>query len=232
MAYSEGDRLLFKSESGKYSTIVTDVLTSSKTITFKFVACTDADNNNYTVVQIGSQIWMAENLKTTKYNDGISIPLVTDKAAWTNLNTPGCCWYSNDSSLYNIYGLLYNWYTVNTGKLAPVGWHVPTDVEWTTLTSNLGESNAGDKLKESGTTHWAQPNRTATNESGFTALPGGQREWNGNFFNLGTNGGWWSSTPYYLNGYAWLRMMYYASIEVLRYNDQVVRAFNVRCVKD
>ena len=105
----------------------------------------DIDGNVYHTVTIGTQVWMVENLKTTKYNDGTAIPLVTDNTAWGALTTPGYCWYNNDSATYkNTYGALYNWYAVNTGKLAPTGWHVPTDSEWTVLTTYLGgQSVAG-----------------------------------------------------------------------------------------
>jgi uncharacterized protein (TIGR02145 family) len=160
---------------------------------------TDIDGNNYIAIDIGSQLWMAENLKTTKYNDGTAIPLITDGAAWMNLSSPGYCWMDNDEATYkNTYGALYNWYTVNTGKLCPTGWHVPTDAEWTTLTDYLGgESVAGGKLKEYGTTHWVNPNTGATNETGFTALPGGNRTDDYGYFNFpGGSGDWWSTVEY------------------------------------
>jgi len=109
---------------------------------------TDIDGNYYTTVTIGTQVWMVENLKTTKYNDGTGIPLVTDNTVWCNLSTPGYCWYNNDETTYkNPYGALYNWHTVHTGKLCPSGWHVPTDSEWITLTSYFGGMNTADKLK-------------------------------------------------------------------------------------
>jgi len=121
---------------------------------------TDIDGNVYDTVKIGTQIWIIENLKTTKYNDGTSIPMVTDSAAWINLTTPGYCWHKNTSASYkNTYGALYNWYAVNTGKLAPKGWHVPSDAEWTTLITYLGgDSIAGGKMKETGMSHWFSPN--------------------------------------------------------------------------
>ena len=137
------------------------------------LTATDIDGNVYHTVTIGTQIWMVENLKTTRYNDGSPIPFVTDSSSWSNLTTPGYCWYNNDTTNKNTYGALYNWFAVNTGKLAPTGWHVPTDDEWTTLTTYLGgESIAGGKLKETGTTHWRTPNAGATNEIGFTASSG------------------------------------------------------------
>ena len=120
---------------------------------------------------------MAENLKTTKYRDGTSIPLVTENTAWLNLTTPGYCWYNNDAAHYkSTYGALYNWYVLNAGSngwknVCPTGWHVPTDAEWTTLTTYLGgESIAGGKLKETGTSHWLSPNTVATNETGLHTL--------------------------------------------------------------
>jgi uncharacterized protein (TIGR02145 family) len=162
---------------------------------------TDKDGNVYTSVTIGTQVWMVENLKTTKYNDNTAIPLVTDNTAWTNLSTPGYCWYDNDASTYKVpYGALYNWYAVETGKLCPSGWHVPSDAEWTTLATFLGgESVAGNKLKEMGTTHWyntlGQTTTDATNEYGFTALGGGMRyNDNGRFDDITFGSGWWSSS--------------------------------------
>src|SRR5450759_4787246 len=113
----------------------------------------DIDGNVYKTVTIGKQVWMVENLKTTKYNDGITIPLVIDNTAWTDLITPKYSWFNNDIANKEVYGALYNWYTVNTNKLCPKGWHIPTDEEWTTLTTYLGgEGVAGGKLKETGTT--------------------------------------------------------------------------------
>ncbi len=157
---------------------------------------TDIDGNVYNTVTIGTQIWMVENLRTTKYNDDGSIPLVTDATEWRNLTTDAYCWYNNDPASYkDTYGALYNWYTVNTGKLCPIGWHVPTDAEWAILTTYLGgETVAGGKMKESGTSHWATPNTGADNSCGFTALPGGTRLYDSTFDFIRFNGFWWSST--------------------------------------
>ena len=156
----------------------------------------DADGNIYQMVTIGTQTWMTENLRTTKYNDGADIPLVTIYAEWEAMTTPGYCWYENNEATYKAnYGALYNWYTVNTGKLCPTGWHVPTDEEWTTLANYLGGlSVAGGRLKETGTAHWLSPNTGATNEFGFTALPGGGRADHGKFLYIGVAGYWWSSS--------------------------------------
>ncbi|MGD0754583.1 MAG: FISUMP domain-containing protein [Bacteroidales bacterium] len=171
------------------------------------------DGQTYKTVKIGNQIWMAENLKTTKFNDGTAIPLVTDASSWEALTTPSYCWYNNDAASYKAtYGALYNWYVVdvesNGGKnVCPKGWHVPSDAEWSTLTSYLGgDSIAGDKLKETGTTHWHGPKTDATNESGFTAVPGGYRYDNGKYYHVGIYGIWWSSTEYSTSD-AWHMLM-------------------------
>jgi uncharacterized protein (TIGR02145 family) len=192
----------------------------------------DIDGNVYTSVTIGTQIWMVENLKTTKNNDGSSIPNVSDALAWTTLTTPAYCWYNNDASTYKAtYGALYNWYTVNLGKLCPTGWHVPTDSEWTILTTYLGgESIAGGKIKEIGTTHWETPNTGATNECGFTALPGGLLTDAGRFFMNGYYSGWWSSTENGNN--AWERAVYTQENYVERSSVSKVIGFSVRCLKN
>ena len=166
---------------------------------------TDIDGNVYNMITIGPATWIKENLKTTKYNDGTSIPLVTGNTAWANLLTPAYSWYNNDIATYkNTYGALYNWYTVNTGKLCPTGWHVPTNDDWNTLITFLGGlSTSADKLKETGTIHWIS-NANATNSSGFTAVPGGFRAYslgnNGVFYNIGVGTMWWSSSADIMGG--------------------------------
>lgn len=193
---------------------------------------TDIEGNVYNTITIGTQVWMIENLKATKYNDGTSIPNVTNNTAWGNLTTPGYCWYNNDVSNKNLYGALYNWYAVNTNKLAPQGWHVPTDAEWTTLTTFLGgESIAGGKLKETGTSHWQSPNTGATNEPGFTALPGGYRSYVVTFYNICSYGGWWSSTEDDTI-YAWFRSLYSDYSDAYRNGGDKSCGFSVRCVRD
>jgi uncharacterized protein (TIGR02145 family) len=232
MKYTYGDRLKFTSISGNYSTVVTDIPLSDKTITFNFAACTDGNNNNYPVVKIGTQVWMAENLKTITYNDGSAIPLVTDSASWNNLNTPAYCWNSNNEAEYkNLYGALYNWYTVNTGNLCPVGWHVPTDAEWIVLSDFLGgELVAGVKLKETGTGHWECTETEPTNESGFTALPGGHQYDYGSFLSPGSSGFWWGSSESSATS-AWSSRMscYYDGISILDDRDKNF-GFSVRCL--
>ena len=156
---------------------------------------TDIDGNVYKTITIGSQIWMTENLKTTRYSDGTTIAYVSNGDSWYRLTIGAFCYYSNNVSNKDAYGILYNWYSVNTGKLAPIGWHVPTDAEWSTLTEYLGGTKiAGGMLKEIGTTHWTGPNSEATNASGFSALPGGiASDWQ-DFSSIGNFGYWWSST--------------------------------------
>ena len=196
---------------------------------------TDIDGNVYHTITIGTQVWLAENLKTTKFNDGSSIPLLTKNAVRTDLTTPEYWWYNNDSAAYdNPYGKLYNWYAVNDGRdLCPTGWHVPTDAEWTTLTDYLGGlSVAGGKLKETGFIHWSNGNVGATNESGFTALPGGDRDINGSFNRIGLNGRWWSSSMYGSTGKAWYREMGGNHAGVIQANSSPDDGYSVRCIGD
>lgn len=196
---------------------------------------TDQDGNTYKTVTIGTQTWMAENLRTTKYNDGTGIRFVFDDYRWGTLTTGAYCNCLNSYNNETIatYGRLYNWYAVNTGKLSPKGWHVPTDAEWTTLIDYLGGADvAGGKLKETGTTHWNSPNIGATNETGFTALPGGARV-NGAYNDVGYYGDWWSATESYIPGNAWLREVYYDYSIVYRLNYFTKQTgLSVRCVKD
>jgi len=193
----------------------------------------DIDGNVYKTVKIGNQTWMTKNLKTSRFNDGTPIPLVTDGAAWAALTTPAYCWYNNDSVSYkNTYGALYNGYAVMTGKLCPTDWHVPTDEEWTKLIKYLGgESYAGDRLKETGTDYWVSPNTGATNESGYTALPGGLRYHDGIFHDFGFSGYWWTSTEY-SDTRAFFRYMDYEYSNVFGFNNSKNIGFSVRCVRD
>jgi len=197
----------------------------------------DIDGNVYKTVKIGKQTWMAENLKTTRYNDGTAVPLITDAAAWANrdsiaLTTPAYYWYDNDTTYKNIYGALYNGYTVKTGRLCPDGWHVPTDAEWSELTTYLGgEGIAGGKLKEAGTTHWEAPNTAATNETGFNALPGGYRFMDGTFKLVNGGGNWWSSTGYNTER-TWFRGMNNNIELVIKGPLEKPVGVSVRCIKN
>ena len=197
------------------------------------ITVTDIDNNVYKTVTIGTQVWMAENLKTTRTSDGTAISPVTENTVWLNLTTPGYCWYQNDLNNKDVYGALYNWYAVNAGNLCPVGWHVPTETDWTTLTTYLGgESVAGGKLKETGTQHWISPNNGATNESGFKALPGGYRSNTGAFGMLGGDGTWWTS-PEGNPASAFYRYMSNAASSITRYSyGNRSYGFSVRCLRD
>ena len=196
-------------------------------------AINDSENNFYNIVTIGTQVWMADNLKTSKFNDGSTIPNVITKVVWSTLTTPGYCWPDNDETSYkHIYGALYNWYTVNTGNLCPIGWHVPTDSEWSVLSTYLGgEDVAGGKLKESGTTHWASPNTLATNETGFTALPGGVRHNDGFFQIPGYYGYWWSSSEF-LSSDAWRLGLSNTTAGIHRMYRNKGYGYSVRCLKD
>lgn len=211
----------------------------------------DIDGNTYQIVTIGNQIWMAENLKTTRFNDGTSIPNVTDASAWSALTTPGYCWYDNDGLNREIYGALYNWNTIdvtrNGGRnVCPNGWHVPTDAEWLVLINYLtnngfGYGGSGSDIAKSiaSTTMWSiDPiagnvgnNQTSNNASGFNAAPGGIRP--GNllpFESLGLVAVWWTSTPYNEN----------ANVRYIRYDSNSVSGTvhlrttgdAIRCVKN
>jgi uncharacterized protein (TIGR02145 family) len=201
-------------------------------------AIRDGDRNIYTSLLIGTQTWLTKDLKTTKYNDGTIIPQVTNITAWGALATPAFCWYNNDSTIYkDTYGALYNWYVVdaasNGGKnVCPMGWHVPDKTEWTTLITFLGgENSAGGKLKESGTAHWLSPNAGATNESGFVALPAGNRYYDGVYYDIGKNSYWWSSTVSNSVS-AWNLSLYYNINKVFIIDDFKRYGFSVRCLKN
>jgi uncharacterized protein (TIGR02145 family) len=192
----------------------------------------DSDGNVYASTTIGKQVWLVENLKTTKYNDGTPIPLVTDDKKWQELSTPAYCWLNNDIKNKDIYGALYNWYTVKTKKLCPKGWHVPTNDEWIELTIFLGDKEtAGARLKEAGTTHWKNPLKQGTNDFDFTALPGGLRLVSGIFPEFGMGRAvWWSSTGSATD--AWNRGLSFDSDIVFKGDENVRYGFSVRCLKD
>ena len=212
-------------------------------VSFTNKTITDIDGNVYHTVTIGTQTWMVENLKTTQYNDGTEIPLVTDNIVWYNLSTPAYCWYNNDAADYkNKYGALYNWYAVNTAKLAPTGWHVPTDAEWTTLenyvSANLGVSLSVGKALAA-TTDWTTGgnagtigyNLTLNNSTGFSALPGGRliSISNSAFNSVGTGGYWWSSTAGSTSN-AWLMNLDNSSVGMGIFFR--ASGSSVRCIKD
>jgi uncharacterized protein (TIGR02145 family) len=196
-------------------------------------------------VTICEQIWTTTNLDVTTYSDGTLIPQVTDPTAWLGLTTGAWCYYNNDATNNATYGKLYNWYAVAgiydaasltnptlRKKLAPTGWHVPTDTEWTTLTTCLGgDSVAGGKMKETGTVHWNIPNGSATNSSGFTALPSGSRD-QGGLFSIGGNVGvWWSSSEKDPT-LAWKRYLIYNFGYATRQSQLKIFGSAVRCLRD
>ena len=230
MPYNNGDQLLYNGISSIYSTIFPDVPTGSKTVTFNFVACTDQDGNNYATVQIGAQIWMAENL-----NVGTRINGLVDQI--NNNMIEKYCYNDNDSNC-TVYGGLYQWdeamqYSTTPGVkgICPTGWHLPTDDEWTKVTTFLGgEDFAGGKMKETDTVHWVSPNFGATNSSGFTGLPGGMRNISAGFTNLNYTALFWSSTEY--PPFAWLRFLDYYVESVFHTNGSKLCAYSVRCLKD
>jgi uncharacterized protein (TIGR02145 family) len=203
MQYNSGDTLLMTFISDEYKSTVSEIPEETKAVTCNFYECRDYENKNYPVVQIGNQIWMAENLGSTIFNDGTIIQNVTDPVIWRNQVSSAYCWYDNDSAQYaRPYGALYNWHSVNTGKLCPVGWHVPSSDEWETLINYLGDySLVGGKLKEEGTNHWKNPNVAATNSTGFSGLSGGirygpVRDEGGGFGSMSVIGDWWSATEF------------------------------------
>jgi uncharacterized protein (TIGR02145 family) len=152
----------------------------------------DKDGNKYDTVRIGTQTWMVQNLKTTKYNDGTDIPAATLTSDWPNVITPCYCWYNNDAANKTAYGAMYNWYAVNSGKLCPTGWRVPTVADFDVLRTFLGGmSMCETKIMEAGTMHWTVNSAQVTNSSGFTALPGGYR-WS-TFSGMGSTACWWTS---------------------------------------
>jgi uncharacterized protein (TIGR02145 family) len=195
---------------------------------------TDIDGNIYHTIVIGTQTWTVENLRVTRYRNGDAIPNITDGSSWAASSAGAYCVYDNKPSNTATYGCLYNWYAVSDSRnIASPGWHVPTDAEWQTLVDYLGGSSvAGGKMKETAYSHWRSPNSGATNESGFSALPGGYRhDSDGTFVNLGSYAYFWSSSE---SGayYAWHLYLYYASSVASRGSHLKRTGFSVRLVRD
>ena len=202
---------------------------------------TDQEGNMYKTIVIGTQEWMAENLNTSIYRNGDAIPTNLDNAAWQNTTSGACAYYNDDPSYACPYGKLYNWYAcVDTRQLCPVGWHVPSDSEWTLLTDYLGgESIAGGKMKSIGTIEgadgvWSSPNGLATNSSGFSGVPGGDRYYNGQayvFSIIGYNHQLWSSSEIDSN-IVWIRYLYFYDGDAFRNNGLKQDGLSVRCLRD
>jgi uncharacterized protein (TIGR02145 family) len=197
----------------------------------------DGEGNMYRTKIIGTQTWMTENLRATKFRNGTAIPLVTTAMDWYYLISPACCLYGNSQTNKADYGVLYNWFAIDIGQdgnknICPTGWHVPTDAEWTILTTYLGgDSAAVGKLKETGLTHWREENNDATNETGFSARPGGVRDFDGTFYGLGYYGGWWSSTEL-VKGGALCRFLGYDGSGGFSWGRFEQDGFSVRCIKN
>ncbi len=204
-------------------------------LTFKTLLA-DYDGNIYRTVTIGSQVWMAENLKVTKYRNGNTIANVTDPTTWSSLTSAAYCSYNNSSTNKATYGNLYNWSVVSDSRnIAPTGWHVPTKAEWTTLITYLGNVNiVGDLLKETGNTHWTGTYTGATNTSDFTALPGGYIALKNNvygFYGIGTDGQWWSDTEVDTSN-AWKISLTNTSGQTITESGVKQNGLSIRCIKD
>jgi uncharacterized protein (TIGR02145 family) len=229
--------------------------TGTITVTFTCVTnqISDVDNNNYNTVLIGTQCWLKENLRVRRYNDGTEIKLDTSGGVegnlsyqtWVGLTYGAYTIYAHDSSanLTN-YGYLYNWYAVkgiyktgtilsdDTLKICPSGWHVPTDAEWTTLTTELGgESVAGRKMKSEGNSYWSSESAGTDNSSGFSGLPGGYRVPNGSFISIRSQAFFWSATQS-SNSNAWRRLLENDNGQVGRNNNHKLHGASVRCLRD
>jgi uncharacterized protein (TIGR02145 family) len=218
------------SGSSEYSNISNFTISTSTSSTV-----TDNEGNVYNTVTIGSQVWMKENLRTTKYRDGTAIGTITSTSSISSEISPKYQWvYLDNESNASTYGRLYTWYAATDSRgLCPPNWHLPTDTEWTTLIDYLGgESVAGGKMKEAGTTHWTSPNKGADNSSGFTGLPGAYRSPNGQFVSGGSDGYWWSATDYTKISFAWYRnLSIYSGTAWLSYSSKQT-GMSIRCLQD
>ncbi|NPA35883.1 MAG: T9SS type A sorting domain-containing protein [Chlorobi bacterium] len=245
LAYTPGDVISYEIKSGSNITIINDSPSESKNVEAEIVTCKDYDGTSYKVVKIGTQTWMAENLRSAHYPNGDQIPLIVDDASWANLTddntSDGHCVSSEANGAY---GALYtyaaaiadNWARDNADNqgICPDNWHLPSDDEWTTLTDYLGGAQyAGSKMKETGTIHWLSPNTGATNSTGFNALPGGIRDYENGLFKLaGESGHFWCSREISSLGSAYRRILYYNSENVNDVYDAKSMGVSVRCVKD
>lgn len=205
----------------------------------------DIDGHSYPTVIIGTQEWMAENLRSTRYQNGDTIPNVTASLVWDDLTTGGRCYYDNDSAQYAAtYGALYNWYAMTDPRNpCPEGWHVPNDHEWDVLayyldptvdplTNNYTGTDVGGQLREAGTAHWDPPNVAGSNSSGFTALPGGERFGGGQFHYLHTEGVWWTSSQGNAANHGWYRHLHtlLPGIQAITYFK--LNGMACRCISD
>ena len=246
MSIHKSDGTILKIELDEIDSILFDKSGGAKVI--------DTDGNEYSTLVFGSQSWMAENLRTTKFNDNNSIPLQTDDETWGNLLTPAYCWYDNNEASYkNWYGALYNWYAVSTDKLCPIGWHVPSDDDWNTLQDhliangyNFDGTTTDNKIAKAlaSKTEWTSSSNIGAvgntdypekrNATGFTARPAGLREsatFNGHFASLSIYANFWTKTEYD-DGHAWYRQLSYSDWKLLRVHTSKSEGFSVRCIKN
>jgi uncharacterized protein (TIGR02145 family) len=249
MTYATGDRLRFTGVSGVYSTIVTDIPASDKLITFNFLACKDGDNNDYPVVTINNQYWMAENLKTLKYRNGDVIGTTTPATLdITAESTPKYQWaYDGNESNVASFGRLYTYYAITDNRnVCPTGWRVPTDADWTVLTNYLtsngyGYQGSGTDIGKSmaSATGWnTEPtagtvgnSQTSNNSSGFKGVPAGYRNYTGSFSSTGSGAFWWSSTEFSaVNGIARSLRSYNDYVDNFYHSKQYGNS--VRCIKE
>lgn len=194
----------------------------------------DIDGNLYKTVGIGTQIWMAQNLKVSKLNNGTEIPEAKGDEEWRTPRTPKFCWYNNDYLNHQrYYGPLYNYYSVSTGMLCPAGWHVPGKSEWRTLAVYLGGfEKAAGKLKDYNGNFWQGPNKCIENNFGFAALPGGVRhDFNGAFYNSGTDGYWWTASSKD-EFRAYIVFMQNESMQLSENEARQGDGYSVRCIKN
>lgn len=204
----------------------------------KYGSLVDIDSNLYPTIEIGTQVWMAENLKTSKLNDGTPISNITKNSDWEKSTTGAWSYYNNNATLGKTYGKLYNWHAVNTGKICPTGWHIPSEAEWKVLAEYLGGSGRGGvKMKtpgnkEDSTGLWTSPNAGATNESGFTGLPGGFRHVQGEFVTMGDYSYWWSTTESYLVRDAISFQLAFDRSGINGGGTYKATGFYCRCIKD
>jgi uncharacterized protein (TIGR02145 family) len=194
----------------------------------------DGDGNEYDTVVIGTQVWLDENLKTTKYRDGRPIQLITENTQWAQTTLAAYCWLNNYQGLKESYGALYNWNAAKLDFICPDGYHIPTIDEWNILINYLGgQEIAGGKLKETGTMFWLSPNTGATNESGFSARAGGVRYNDGGFMGPKDQGTWWTATPNTNDErYAWRVSVKYSDAQVYTSHFPKTTGYSVRCIKN
>jgi len=241
-----GNKLKFTSFTDQGERVISHSPTFNKTYHFNYTGepcpgiptVTDIDSNVYNTVQIGTQCWMKENLKTTTYRNGIAIPYVADEIAWSNVNTGAYVWNYYIMDYKDDYGALYNGYAiVDPSGLCPTGWHVPTNEEWIVLIDYLGGLNvAGGKLKSTRTypepqPRWEYPNTAATDEVGFSGLPGGLRNYDGQFYTFEEDGRWWSTTERW-PGSLWTYILNSHTGGARMVNFMVTCGFSVRCLRD